>query len=403
MTTEQKNIVLATVPFLKENGVQLTTHFYNRMFQHHPELKNLFNLGNQQQGKQQHALAGAVLAYAENINDPSVLLPVIDRIGQKHTSLDIKPEQYQIVGEHLLASIGEILGDAATPEILGAWKAAYMQLAGVMSGYETRLYQLKQNIPYSWNGWRTFKVGKRVMESDEICSFYLYPADGGKVPAHQPGQYISLKMFLPAINLTQIRQYSLSDTPNNDYFRISVKKEKGATIDTNGMISNALHDQAPEGTEVMLTAPSGNFIIPADLRQPVMFISGGVGVTPFVSMLQHVLVQENPVQVTWLHGCRNSSVHAFKNFINTQAQQNAQLKQHIFYNTATETELAEGIHTGHLDLHKLTDLSHTSDTLYYVCGPGPFIEKQVRDLKSLGVDHGRIFFEEFGPQVLHAN
>lgn len=403
MTTEQKNIVLATVPFLKENGVQLTSHFYNRMFQHNPELKNIFNLGNQQQGKQQHALAGAVLAYAENINDPSVLMPVIDRIGQKHTSLDIQPEQYEIVGRHLLASIAEILGDAATPEILDAWKAAYLQLAAVMSGHEAQLYKQQLNIPHSWNGWRTFKVGKRVMESDEICSFYLYPADGSKVPAHQPGQYISLKLFLPAINLTQIRQYSLSDTPNNDYFRISVKREAGATTDTNGMISNALHETALEGTEVMLTAPAGNFIIPSDINQPVMFISGGVGVTPFVSMLQHLIEKDHQAPVTWLHGCRNSSVHAFKNFITEQAQKNEQLKQYTFYNTPTETEVEEGIYTGHLDINKIEELAHTDDTLYYVCGPGPFIEKQVRDLKSLGIDNGRIFFEEFGPQVLQVN
>ncbi len=403
MTTEQKNIVLATVPFLKENGVELTSHFYNRMFQHNPELKNLFNLGNQQQGKQQHALAGAVLAYAENINDPSVLLPVIDRIGQKHTSLDIKPDQYQIVGKHLLASIAEILGNAATPEILDAWKAAYIQLAAVMSGYETELYKQKESIPYGWNGWRTFKVGKRVIESDEICSFYLYPADGGKVPAHQPGQYISLKLFLPAIDLTQIRQYSLSDTPNNDYFRISVKRETGPSVDTNGMISNALHKDALEGTEVMLTAPSGNFIIPSELRQPVMFISGGVGVTPFVSMLQHVLNQDHEAPVTWLHGCRNSSVHAFKDFISEQVQQNERLTQYTFYNTATDTELEEGIYTGHLDLQRIEELAHTEDTLYYVCGPSGFIQKQVHDLKALGVDSGRIFFEEFGPQVLQMN
>jgi nitric oxide dioxygenase len=241
------------------------------------------------------------------------------------------------------------------------------------------------------------------MESDEICSFYLYPADGGKVPAHQPGQYISLKLFLPAINLTQIRQYSLSDTPNNDYFRISVKKEKGATVDTNGMISNALHEQALEGAEIMLTAPSGNFIMPSDLRQPVMFISGGVGVTPFVSMLQHLLAQEYQSPVTWLHGCRNSSVHAFKDFIAEQVEQNEHLRQYTFYNTATEAELEEGVYTGHLDLYRLEELAHTEDTLYYVCGPGPFIEKQVRDLKTLGVDKERIFFEEFGPQVLQVN
>jgi nitric oxide dioxygenase len=403
MTTDQKNIVLATVPFLKENGVQLTTYFYNRMFQHHPELKNLFNMGNQRQGKQQHALAGAVLAYAENINDPSVLLPVIDRIGQKHTSLGITAEQYDIVGEHLLSSIAEVLGDAATTEILDAWKAAYLQLAAVMSGYEAQLYQQQREIPHSWNGWRAFRVGKRVMESDEICSFYLYPVDGGKVPAHQPGQYISLKLFLPSVDLTQIRQYSLSDTPNNDYFRISVKKETGPSVDTYGMISNQLHAAALEGTEVMLSAPAGSFIMPADLRQPVMFISGGVGVTPFVSMLQHLLQQDHQAAVTWLHGCRNSSVHAFKAFINEQAQQNEQLKQYTFYNTATPDETKEGIYTGHLDIQRIAALEHTADTLYYVCGPGPFIEKQVRDLRALGVDKGRIFFEEFGPQLLQLN
>ena len=101
MTTEQKALITATVPVLRENGVLLTKYFYNRMFTHHPELKNLFNMGNQKSGKQQTELALAVLAYAENIADPMVLLPVVDRIGHKHVSLDIRPEQYQIVGRHL--------------------------------------------------------------------------------------------------------------------------------------------------------------------------------------------------------------------------------------------------------------------------------------------------------------
>ncbi len=93
MTSEQKQLISATVPVLKENGVMLTKHFYARMFSHNPELKNLFNMGNQQSGKQQTALAMAVLAYAENIANPGVLMPVVDRIGHKHVSLDIRPEQ----------------------------------------------------------------------------------------------------------------------------------------------------------------------------------------------------------------------------------------------------------------------------------------------------------------------
>src|SRR5688572_32292465 len=109
LTAKQKELVKATVPILREHGVALTTHFYKRMFKHNPDLKNTFNMGNQQSGKQQTALAMAVLAYAENIDDPTVLTTAVTRIGHKHVSLSIRPEQYNIVGQNLLASISEVL------------------------------------------------------------------------------------------------------------------------------------------------------------------------------------------------------------------------------------------------------------------------------------------------------
>jgi hemoglobin-like flavoprotein len=121
MTPEKKALVTATVGTLRAHGVVLTTHFYRRLFEHNPELKNVFNMGNQQTGKQQTALAMAVLAYAENIEDPSVLVSAVTKIGYKHVSLDIRPEHYAIVGRHLIASIGEVLGEAATPALLDAW------------------------------------------------------------------------------------------------------------------------------------------------------------------------------------------------------------------------------------------------------------------------------------------
>ena len=87
------------------HGVALTRHFYARMFEHNPELKHIFNQGHQAGGEQQQALAGAVAAYAEQIDDPSVLAPVVTRIEHKHVSLGVRPEHYPIVGKHLLASI----------------------------------------------------------------------------------------------------------------------------------------------------------------------------------------------------------------------------------------------------------------------------------------------------------
>jgi len=152
----------------------------------------------------------AVLAYAEHIDDPSVLFPVVDSIGHKHTSLDIRAEHYAIVGKHLIASIKEVLGEAATDDLLGAWAVAYQELADLMSGHEQQIYNQKVNEKGGWTGWRPFVVKDKVVESTEITSFYLYPADQGPIAGFKPGQYLSLRMFLPELNLLQPRQYSIS-------------------------------------------------------------------------------------------------------------------------------------------------------------------------------------------------
>jgi nitric oxide dioxygenase len=403
MTTEQKALITATVPVLKENGVLLTKYFYNRMFTHHPELKNMFNMGNQQSGRQQTALAMAVLAYAEHIADPTVLLPVVDRIGQKHISLDIRPEHYIIVGRHLIASIQEVLGDAAIPEIVDAWTAAYNQLAKLMSGHEANLYEQQTNRTNGWTGWRPFKIGKKVMESAEITSFYLYPADGGKVTPHQPGQFISIRLFLPQLNLKQARQYSVSSTPGHEYYRISVKREKGPNLDTNGMISNQLHDFVNENDIVDLTAPAGNFTLAPNIDAPVTLISGGVGITPLLSMLHSLVENDYTHPITWLHGCRDQSVHAFRNQLNDIVKTKNNVKQHVFYNQVTEENREAGVLEGYLDISKVPSLNLQPDAHYFICGPSAFIQKQYHDLVGAGVNKQHIYFEEFGPQLLSLN
>jgi len=403
MTDEQKAIITATVPVLKENGVLLTKYFYNRMFTHHPELKNMFNMGNQKSDRQQTALAMAVLAYAENIANTAVLLPTVDHIGHKHTSLDIRPEHYIIVGDQLIASIQEVLGDAATPDIIDAWTAAYNQLAQLMIGHETNLYAKQTNSTNGWTGWRPFIVKKKETESAEITSFYLYPADGGKVPAHLPGQYISVRTFLPQLNLKQARQYSISSAPNTDYYRISVKKETGADLDANGLISNRLHDFVHENDLLDLTAPSGNFILGKDINAPVTLISGGVGLTPLMSMLHSLVECKHEHAITWLHGCRNEAVHAFKEQIEVIAETNPQVTQHVFYNQPTTADKEAGILEGHLDITRIPELELQPDGHYFVCGPSIFIEKQYKALVAAGIDKGHIYFEEFGPSLLSLN
>jgi len=401
MTEAQKQLIKATIPILREHGVLLTSHFYKRMFTHNPELKNIFNMGNQQNNKQQTALAMAVLAYAENIDNPAVLMPAVDRMGQKHTSLDIRPEHYAIVGNHLIASISEVLGDGATPEILDAWTVAYNQLAAIMSGHESKIYSQQAQKKGGWTGWKPFIVKRKEVESAEITSFYLFPADGGEVASFLPGQYISIRLFLPELSLMQPRQYSISSAPNGQYYRISVKRE--ALNDTpDGMISNRLHDFVNEGDVIEVTAPAGSFTLTDNDGREVVFISGGVGQTPLISMLESLINNGSKRPKTWIHGCRNKDVHAFKNLIEAWENKDQNLRKHVFYNT-TSTHDDKSILNGIVDLSKLDDALFNAEKEYYICGPAVFIEKHYQELIARGVKKELINFEEFGPQTLNLN
>lgn len=155
-----------------------------------------------QKGDQPEALARSVYAYAANIDDLTPVLPVVERLCHKHASLNILPQQYTIVGKHLLEAITEIVGkDVFKGDLYDAWFAAYWQLAHICINREAELYKAA-----AWVGWRDFVVRDKVHETDEITSFYLVPKDGGALPSYKPGQYISVQRFVDSLGFNQSRQ-----------------------------------------------------------------------------------------------------------------------------------------------------------------------------------------------------
>lgn len=403
MNSDQKELIKATVPILRSGGEDLTNYFYARMFRHHPELRNMFNMGNQANGRQKSALANAVLAYAENIEDPGVLMGVLKGIGSKHTSLNIQPEQYKIVGTHLIASIGEVVGEAATPEILEAWTVAFYELANIMIALEKELYDANDAKPGGWNGWRNFVIKKIVEESAEIKSFYLYPEDGKEIADFHSGQFISVQVFVDELNLLQPRQYSLSSAFNPEYYRISVKRESGMNSSPAGKVSNTLHSKS-EGDVISVSAPAGIFHLEKDSDSPLVLISGGVGFTPMLSMLETNMSCLQNKKTVWIHGCRNESVHAFKHQIADLKQEAKWLETFTFYDSVENQEsLPEGIIKGRVDLDRCRESILLEEAKFYICGPEMFIRTQYQALLQLNVNQENIFYEEFGPQLINLN
>ncbi|WP_447919076.1 NO-inducible flavohemoprotein [Achromobacter aegrifaciens] len=398
LSPQIRALVKGTAPVLKTHGVALTKHFYARMFKHNPELKHIFNQGHQAGGEQQQALAGAVAAYAEHIDDPSVLMPVVTRIVHKHVSLGIRPEHYQIVGKHLLASISEVLGEAATDELLAAWAAAYGQLADLLIAEESRLYAESAAKPGGWTGWRAFRVVGKQRESAEITSFYLAPADGGEVPAYRPGQYVSVRVFVPELGLMQPRQYSLSDAPGQDRLRISVKREAGGVDTPAGRVSNGLHDRLEEGGVLDVAPPQGDFHLREEGNAPVVLLSGGVGLTPMVSILNHLVGLNDERQIRFVHGCRNNAVHAMRDHVNSVAAGRANVRKAVFYEEVGHGDQPgrDYDYAGRVDLNAIRDDVIVPDADYYLCGPAGFMRAQRAALTGLGVPEDRIHAEAFG-------
>ncbi|WP_180049259.1 NO-inducible flavohemoprotein [Acinetobacter sp. YH12144] len=396
MTPQQIDLVKATVPVLRENGVALTGYFYNRMLGNNPDLKETFNMGHQRSGAQAQALAGAVLAYAENIEDPSVLLPVIELIAHKHVSLNIQAPDYNIVGENLLHSISEVLSISMEDPLIAAWAAAYGQLADLFISTEKAIYEQHQQTKGSWLGWRNFKIAKKVAESDEITSFYLEPSDGGDLPKYEAGQYISVRVLVDELGLKQPRQYTLSTSPQDNYLRISVKREdqKGDLVP--GWVSNTLHG-LEIGSEIEVSAPTGNFFL-IDSQKRNVFISGGVGLTPMIAMLNQLVTLDMPQPVTFIHACRSKQVHAMHKHIQDLEAKYPRLSTFTAYEFPhANDKLGEDYDAaGRLDLGSMDTALLPINADYYLCGPMPFMAEQQKALIARGIPASNIHSEAFG-------
>lgn len=255
MTPQHIELVKSTVPVLRENGVALTSYFYQRMLKNNPELNNVFNLDHQSTGRQPRALAAAVLAYADNIENPSVLAKAIENITTKHVSLDIRPEHYAIVGENLLHSISEVLDVPMEGELIAAWKAAYLQLADILIGVEKQKYESLTAQNGGWAGWRAFEIAS--IESIESGKrFTVTSQDGADVIQAEEGHYISVKVRVPNQDLEQPQQFNLitNSTENvaSKSYTFDVKIEENATTLS---VANILLDHYSVHDLVRVSAP----------------------------------------------------------------------------------------------------------------------------------------------------
>lgn len=372
LTPEHEETVKATLPAVGANIGEIAQTFYRTLFANHPELlRDTFNRGNQKSGEQQKALAASVATFATMLVDPNAPDPVdlLKRIGHKHVSLGITPDQYQVVYENLFAAIVEVLGaDVVTPDVAEAWSEVYWIMAEVLISFEKELYASDGVTP--GDVFREVKVVEREELTDIATSYTLE----GDLTRPHPGQYTSIGVVLKD-GARQLRQYSIIAQQPGRYTIV---------VETEGEVSTYLRENVQVGDTIQATLAAGDLVL-EDGDAPVVLISSGIGSTPMVGMLAYMARIGADRETVYLHADESELHHA-------QRRHTTALLERL-PRARTEASYREDG-----DLIDITTLDLTGADVY-LCGGNTFLQSVRADLAKLSVDKApkSVRFELFSP------
>ena len=376
LTENEKAIIKETVPVLQEKGTEITSFFYKRMFNQHPELKNMFNQTNQKRGLQSTALAQSVLAAALNIEDLTRILPVVKEIAYKHCALQVPPAGYDIVGENLIAAIEHVLSLENDNLIVQTWTKAYGEIANVFISVEKEIYE-----QMAWSGFKPFELIDIERVTDNIKLFTIKSTEID-LSQFEPGQYITVDVESEKLPYRAKRHYSIVEG-NVDQLSFAVKRD--VTENNEGEVSTILHDEFKVGDMINLSAPVGDFTL-NHVSKPQLFIGSGIGVTPLVPMFRHVVSSQGTAQ--FIQNTNDIDQIPFQDKLSEIAN-NEDNANYIIHDKNQN---------GYIDAEYLKQYL-TDDTEIYVCGGTEFLKSIIGILKEIGVATERVHFESFIPKL----
>ncbi|AIR84991.1 pyridoxamine 5'-phosphate oxidase family protein [Pantoea rwandensis] len=291
------------------------------------------------------------------------------RIVRRHAALALRWET-------------EAGGISPASEMTGDWQSAAERL---------RASELAQR-------WRPFRVTKIVDESASIRSFHLRPDDGAGLLPHQAGQHLPIRVRLPDAEKPLIRHYTLSVAPSDGFYRISIKRD--------GVVSRYLHDHLRVGDQIETRAPAGDFTIDAQETRPAVLMAAGVGITPMLAMLRHLVYEGRRKQrmrpTYFIQSARNKAERPFVRELDAllSASQGA-FKLVRALSQPEDAELGFDYDVaGRIDMALLSQVLPFNDYDFYLCGPPQFTQELYDGLRSFNIADQHIHAEAFGPSSL---
>ncbi|WP_240932864.1 pyridoxamine 5'-phosphate oxidase family protein [Pelagibius litoralis] len=248
------------------------------------------------------------------------------------------------------------------------------------------------------NSYLDYEVVDVLPESEAITSFMLRRADGRAPASYEAGQFLPIRLDVPGQDAPVTRTYTLSDAPDGERYRLSIKRD--------GLASGYLHDHAAKGFRLQAMAPRGRFVLDQTSERPVVLLSAGVGITPMMAMARHLLNEGERTRrfrpTYFIHGSRNGTTQAFDETLRAWARDYGSFRAHIRYSQPGPADRLGETHDsqGHVDIALLQWLLPLDDYDFYLCGPAAFMQGLYDGLVGIGVRETRIHYESFGPATL---
>ncbi|WP_083098142.1 FAD-binding oxidoreductase [Pseudophaeobacter leonis] len=250
------------------------------------------------------------------------------------------------------------------------------------------------------NAWRMLRVVAIKDESSVIRSFKFEAADDQPLLSFEAGQFLTIRVR-PDDADPQTRTYTVSSAPDDNGYRISVKRERG------GVVSNYLHDKLKVGAVIEAKAPKGAFYIDALDKLPAVLFAGGVGVTPMMSMTRHVMNEGVRMRytrpLTVFHAAQTTDQRAFLDEFRAAETQTGGKIRYVSFISRPEDKEIEGVDfdaSGYITPELIQSQLSFDDYDFFLCGPPPFMQAVYDALRDLGARDAVIFAEAFGPAAL---
>lgn len=252
-----------------------------------------------------------------------------------------------------------------------------------------------------WEGYRKFRVHRKVKESANCHSIYLVPHDGKLLPRFAPGQFLTFLLRIPGEEKPLVRCYSLSDCFRKNYYRCTIKQVLPPPSQPelpSGRGSTYMNEVVREGDILDVRSPRGTFVLDMSRADPIVLLAGGIGITPLLSMLNAVIDAGTMREVHLFYGVRNSGDYPFQDHLRRIAQEYPNIRVHTVFSQPLDTDrVGHGFDsTGYVTVDLLTQHLASNNYEFFVCGPPPFMTAVEADLRTWGVPQDRVHTEAFG-------